>query len=141
MSLSYLNQLTSNNLSHEETISNSLNESLEIDDTSDGTTQLQSSLSNQTSFNNNNNNNNSSNINNQIANGLINNNNNTGSINNNSNNNNNATTTTTNSSNIISYIVNTITNEIVEIKFPDESSRNQWATLVHTHITPFIGGG
>jgi hypothetical protein len=92
-----------------------------------------------------NNNNNSSNINNQIANGLINNNNNTGSINNNSNNNNNnnatTTTTTTNSSNIISYIVNTITNEIVEIKFPDESSRNQWATLVHTHITPFIGGG
>ncbi len=45
------------------------------------------------------------------------------------------------SSNSLSYIVNTITNEIVELKFPDEMSRNQWATLVHTHITPLIGGG
>jgi hypothetical protein len=36
------------------------------------------------------------------------------------------------------YIVNTITNEIIEIKFGDEISRNQWLTLVHTHITPFI---
>lgn len=38
----------------------------------------------------------------------------------------------------ISYIVHTITNEIIEIKFPDEASRNQWLVLVHTHITPFI---
>ena len=39
-----------------------------------------------------------------------------------------------------SYIVNTITNEIIEIKFPDEISRNQWLNLVHTHITPFLEG-
>lgn len=43
-----------------------------------------------------------------------------------------------NSSYNLSYIVNTITNEIVEIKFPDEFSRNHWASLVHTHITPFL---
>lgn len=43
-----------------------------------------------------------------------------------------------NSSYNMSYIVNTINNEIVEIKFPDEQTRNNWATLVHTHITPFI---
>lgn len=47
---------------------------------------------------------------------------------------------TSNSYNLtLSYIVNIITNEIVEIKFADEMSRNQWATSVHTHITPFIG--
>ncbi|CAF0793101.1 unnamed protein product [Brachionus calyciflorus] len=39
---------------------------------------------------------------------------------------------------LITYIVHTITNEIIEIKFPDETSRNQWLVLVHTHITPFI---
>lgn len=38
------------------------------------------------------------------------------------------------------YIVNTITNEIIEIKFSDEISRNQWLTLVHMHITRFIEG-
>jgi hypothetical protein len=57
------------------------------------------------------------------------------------NNNNNNMNTNSSTSNSLSYIVNTITNEIVELKFPDEASRNQWATLVHTHITPFIGGG
>ena len=43
-----------------------------------------------------------------------------------------------NNSILPTYIVNTITNEIIEIKFSDEASRNQWLTLVHTHITPFI---
>lgn len=53
-----------------------------------------------------------------------------------------STTTANNSSafTLPSYIVNTITNEIIEIKFPDEISRNQWLNLVHTHITPFLEG-
>lgn len=41
---------------------------------------------------------------------------------------------------LITYIAHTITNEIFEVKFPDEASRNQWLILVHTHITPFIEG-
>ncbi len=39
-----------------------------------------------------------------------------------------------------SFIVNTITNEIIEIKFNDDLQRNEWLTLVHTHITPYIEG-
>lgn len=65
--------------------------------------------------------------------------------NNNSNNNNNSSNCNSNASSsnqatftLPSYIVNTITNEIIEIKFPDESSRNAWLTLVHTHITPYL---
>jgi hypothetical protein len=50
----------------------------------------------------------------------------------------NQSSTSSSGSILPTYIVNTITNEIIEIKFSDEISRNQWLTLVHTHITPFI---
>jgi hypothetical protein len=53
---------------------------------------------------------------------------------------NNSSTASTSSSTLPSYIVNTITNEIIELKFPEEIIRNQWLTLVHTHILPLIEG-
>lgn len=36
------------------------------------------------------------------------------------------------------YIINLRTNQMLELTFPDENSKAQWLTLVHTHITPNI---
>jgi hypothetical protein len=84
---------------------------------------------------------NSSNFTNNLANNSCSNNTNS-SINNSilstSNNSFNNSTSSNSSSTLPSYIVNTITNEIIELKFPDEISRNQWLTLVHTNILPLI---
>ena len=94
-----------------------------------------SSFSNSSNFTNNlvNNNNNNSSSNNNTTNSSINN-----SILSTSNNSFNNSTSSNSSSTLPSYIVNTITNEIIELKFPDEISRNQWLTLVHTNILPLL---
>jgi hypothetical protein len=88
-----------------------------------------SSFSNSSNFTNNLvNNSSSNNTNSSINNSIL-------STSNNSFNN---STSSNSSSTLPSYIVNTITNEIIELKFPDEISRNQWLTLVHTNILPLI---
>ncbi len=47
-------------------------------------------------------------------------------------------TNSTSSSSVSPYIINLKTNQMLEMTFPDEMSKTQWLTLVHTHITPFI---
>ena len=46
--------------------------------------------------------------------------------------------TVSNSSSVSPYIINLRTNQMLELSFPDEISKSQWLTLVHTHVTPFI---
>jgi hypothetical protein len=49
-----------------------------------------------------------------------------------------AVSTSSSSSSVSPYIINLRTNQMIELTFPDEMSKTQWLTLVHTHVTPAL---